>query len=110
VLLELLETWVDLAPGKLDEKIRRAKVALAQRCSGLRPKGVGALVWSMQVRCSIGAATAIGARSGVWRDGNPASGVPEIPKGAAPLQSRSRGHSPDYHRDGLADNLVPTPV
>jgi len=40
-LLELLETWVDLL-RKLDEKIRRAKVALAQRCSGLRPKGVGA--------------------------------------------------------------------
>ena len=40
-LLELLETWVDLL-RKLDEKIRRAKVALAKRCSGLRPKGVGA--------------------------------------------------------------------
>ena len=40
-LLELLETWVDLL-RKLDEKIRRAKVALAQRWSGPRPKGAGA--------------------------------------------------------------------
>ena len=40
-LLELLETWVDLL-RKLDEKIRRAKAALAKRCSGPRPKGAGA--------------------------------------------------------------------
>src|SRR6266404_9691396 len=40
-LLELLETWVDLL-RKLDEKIGRAKAALAKRCSGPRPKGAGA--------------------------------------------------------------------
>ena len=40
-LLELLETWVDLL-RKLDEKIGRAKAALAKRCCGPRPKGAGA--------------------------------------------------------------------
>src|SRR5260221_607088 len=40
-LLELLETWVDLL-RKLDEKIGRAKAALAKRCSGPRHKGAGA--------------------------------------------------------------------
>jgi len=40
-LKELLETWVDLL-RKLDEKIGRAKAALAKRCRGPRPKGAGA--------------------------------------------------------------------
>src|SRR6201987_320904 len=40
-LLELLETWVDLL-RKLDEKIGRAKAALAKRCCGPRPQGAGA--------------------------------------------------------------------
>lgn len=40
-ILELLENWVDLLRA-LDEKIRRAKAALAKRCSGPRPKGAGA--------------------------------------------------------------------
>jgi transposase len=39
---ELLQTWVDLLKA-LDEKIQRAKAALAQRCNGPRPKGTGAL-------------------------------------------------------------------
>ena len=41
-LKELLQTWVDLLRD-LDEKICRAKTALAQRCSGPRPKGAGAI-------------------------------------------------------------------
>ena len=40
-IVELLENWVDLLRA-LDEKICRAKVALAKRCSGPRPKGAGA--------------------------------------------------------------------
>ena len=40
-LKQMLETWVDLLRN-LDEKIRRAKAALAKRCSGPRPKGAGA--------------------------------------------------------------------
>jgi transposase len=41
-LLERLQIWVDVLK-MLDEKIARAKVGLAQGCSGPRPKGVGAL-------------------------------------------------------------------
>ena len=40
-ILELLKSWVDLLRA-LDEKIQQAKVALAQRYQGPRPKGVGA--------------------------------------------------------------------
>jgi transposase len=40
-LAELLLTWVDILRN-LDEKIRRAKAALAKRCNGPRPKGAGA--------------------------------------------------------------------
>jgi Transposase and inactivated derivatives len=40
-LKEMLQTWIDLLQA-LDEKIRRAKAALAKRCSGPRPKGAGA--------------------------------------------------------------------
>ena len=40
-VLELLKNWVDLL-RTLDGKIRQAKVALAQRCKGPRPKGEGA--------------------------------------------------------------------
>jgi transposase len=40
-LFEMLQTWVDLLRA-LDEKIQRAKAAVAQRCSGPRPKGAGA--------------------------------------------------------------------
>jgi len=40
-ILELLKGWVDLLQA-LDEKIQQAKVALAQRYQGPRPKGVGA--------------------------------------------------------------------
>jgi transposase len=41
-LVEKLQIWVDVL-RMLDEKICQAKVALARRCSGPRPKGVGAL-------------------------------------------------------------------
>jgi transposase len=41
-LLERLQIWVDVLKI-LDEKISQAKAALAQGCSGPRPKGVGAL-------------------------------------------------------------------
>lgn len=40
-LLEMLSTWVDLLRA-LDEKIVGAKAAMAQGCSGPRPKGAGA--------------------------------------------------------------------
>jgi transposase len=40
-LFEMLQSWVDLLRA-LDEKIRRAEVALSKRCSGARPKGAGA--------------------------------------------------------------------
>jgi transposase len=40
-LQQRLEVWVDIL-RKLDEKIQAAKVALAERCSGPRPKGAGA--------------------------------------------------------------------
>jgi transposase len=40
-ILELLKSWVDLLRA-LDEKIQQAKVGLAQRYQGPRPKGVGA--------------------------------------------------------------------
>jgi transposase len=40
-ILELLKSWVDLLQA-LDEKTQQAKVALAQRYQGPRPKGVGA--------------------------------------------------------------------
>ena len=40
-IAESLKSWVDLLRA-LDEKIQQAKVALAQRYQGPRPKGVGA--------------------------------------------------------------------
>jgi transposase len=40
-VVELLNNWVDLL-RLLDEKIQRAKAALAKRCQGPRPKGAGA--------------------------------------------------------------------
>jgi transposase len=40
-ILALLKSWVDLLRA-LDEKIQQAKVALAQRYQGPRPKGLGA--------------------------------------------------------------------
>ena len=40
-IVELLKSWVDLLRA-LDEKIQQAKVVLAQRYQGPRPKGVGA--------------------------------------------------------------------
>lgn len=40
-LQQRLVVWVDIL-SNLDEKIRAAKAALAQRCSGPRPKGAGA--------------------------------------------------------------------
>jgi transposase len=40
-LKELLQSWVDLLRN-LDEKIQRAKAALATRCNASRPKGAGA--------------------------------------------------------------------
>jgi transposase len=39
---QMLLTWVDILQ-KLEEKIRAAKAALAQGCSGRRPKGAGAV-------------------------------------------------------------------
>jgi transposase len=41
-LQQMVLTWVDIL-RKLDEKIRAAKAALAQGCSGPRPKGAGAV-------------------------------------------------------------------
>jgi transposase len=50
-LLERLQIWVDVLK-MLDEKIAQAKVGLAQRCSGPRPKGVGALS-QMQLQSEV---------------------------------------------------------
>jgi transposase len=50
-LLERLKIWVDVLKI-LDEKICQAKVALAQACSGPRPKGVGALS-QMQLQSEV---------------------------------------------------------
>jgi transposase len=50
-LLERLQIWVDVLK-MLDEKIAQAKVGLARRCSGPRPKGVGALS-QMQLQSEV---------------------------------------------------------
>ena len=109
-ILELLKGWVDLLQA-LDEKIQQAKVALAQRYQGPRPKGVGAaslaqlstevLDWNFysnrrKIACLAGMVPS------EWSTGdNQRLGA---------YQGGRTGHSTDYHRGGLADYPLSAPV
>jgi transposase len=110
-LFEMLQTWVDLLRA-LDEKIQAAKAALAKRYSGPRPKGAGAnslvqlqsevLDWGLyrnrrKIACLAGM---VRERVEYRRESTP----------GLHYQSGSAGHSPDYHRDGLADHPVPAAI
>ena len=80
-IAESLKSWVDLLRA-LDEKIQQAKVALAQRYQGPRPKGVGAAsLAQLSTEVLDWNFTVIDARLLAWRAWCPVNGAPETANG-----------------------------